>query len=133
MYGPSDTGRVIRAGLVVALPRRQGEQGQTADDGAPIYVTSECNRQVLLAVRNVDVTDYEIITAYQQLPDGRVMARQRTAVFLDPRQASYFEAAGRAVALYDATLHLERLKAPNDAPPGAVACVLTPKDVEQCV
>lgn len=33
--------------------------------GLPSFVTSELNRQVVLGVRSVEVTDYEIITLFE--------------------------------------------------------------------
>jgi hypothetical protein len=86
-----------------------------------------------MAVRAVDVSDYEIITAYSRLEDGVVSVRQRTVVYLDPRQPRYFDAGSRAVGVFDAAARMARQPAPADAPPGAVACVATPKDVSQCV
>lgn len=86
-----------------------------------------------MAVRAVDVSDYEVLTSFTLQGDGSITATQRTAVFLDPRQPLYFEALGRAVAIYDAQLSMRRVGPPADAPEGAVACVDTPKGVAQCV
>lgn len=79
------------------------------------------------------MTDYEVLNSYTLQPDGTIACRQRTAIYLDPRQPAYFSARGRAVAVYDYDLTLTRVTPPGDAPPGAVACVMTPKDVIQCV
>lgn len=92
-----------------------------------------CAVQVTLGVRAVDVSDYEIITLYRRNPDGTVSGHQRTAVYLDARAPLYFQAAGRAVALFEYDLTMERVAPDPDAPFGAVACVPTPKDVVQCI
>jgi hypothetical protein len=57
-----------------------------------------------------------------------VSARQRTLLYLEPRDQLYFSARGRAVAAYDYELQLERV-----AVEGATACVETPKQVTQCI
>lgn len=69
------------------------------------------------------------MTAYTQSADAVVSARQRTAVYLEPRDNLYFNASGRAVAVYDYDLQMRRVAAPR----GATACVQTPKDVVQCI
>lgn len=71
--------------------------------------------------------------SYSQLAPGRLQGRQRSCLYLQPQEPAYFEAAGRAVAVYDYAFTMRRLAAPEDAPPGAEACVLTPKGVYQCV
>ena len=98
----------------------------------PRFTVSELSRQVSLGVRSVDVTDYEVITDYVQESDGAVRARQVTAVYLDPRHPRYFEAGGRAVAIYRYSLGLSRTLTPVYDGTSA-ACVQTPKDVVQCV
>jgi hypothetical protein len=55
--------------------------------------------------------------------------RQRTLLYLEPRDALFFEARGRAVGVYDYTQEWVRVAAPE----GATACVETPKDVVQCI
>jgi hypothetical protein len=63
---------------------------------------------------------------------GRIRAVQRTAVYLEPRDALYFEARGHPVAMYDYELELTRVEvADNLGRP--VVCVETPKSVVQCV
>lgn len=84
-------------------------------------------------MRQVDVSDYEVMTEFVLQSDGAVTARQRTALYLEPRDALYFEARGAAAVVYDFELELEREAPPADAPRGAVACVLTPKGVSQCI
>lgn len=79
------------------------------------------------------MSDYEVINSYQRAARNEVRVRQRTAVYLDPRQPLYFQAAGRAVAVLDTDIVLSRQPAPPDAPPGAEACVLTSKGVNQCI
>ncbi|KAK9812649.1 hypothetical protein WJX72_001250 [[Myrmecia] bisecta] len=100
--------------------------------GADQFLTSEFYRQVLLGVQQVDVTDYEIITCFTREADGHVTGRQRSAVYLQPQDQLYFNALGRAVALYDYDLDMRRAPAPADAV-GATACVQTPKDFVQCL
>ncbi len=58
-----------------------------------------------------------------------MLAHQRTAVYLEPRDAKYFQARGRAVAIYDYTLTMQRVPAPE----GANVCVETFKGVTQCI
>ncbi|GFH19237.1 uncharacterized protein HaLaN_16152 [Haematococcus lacustris] len=102
--------------------------------GSATFLTDELCRQVNLGVRAVDVVDYETMTGYRLLAPGKVAARQRTAVYLDPRHPLFFKAAGRAIMVIDADLELVREEPPADASQlGAVACVLTPKDVVQCL
>ena len=69
------------------------------------------------------------MTAFALAGPGAVVARQRTLAYLEPRDALYFRAAGRAVAAFDYELALARAPAPR----GATACVETPKDVVQCI
>lgn len=70
----------------------------------------------------------QVVTAYVLTAPGRVSARQRTLLYLEPRDQLYFSARGRAVAAYDYELQLERV-----AVEGATACVETPKQVTQCI
>ena len=84
-------------------------------------------------MRQVETTDYEVMHSYRRVREGVVEGRQRSALYLQPQQQHYFEAAGRAVAVYDYTFSMRRVPPPADAPPGAAACVPTPKSVVQCV
>lgn len=102
-----------------------------ADTGA--FRTSELARQVLVAVRDVQVTDYEVVNEYRSVGEGKVVGRQRSLLYLHPQEPLYFRAQFHPVALFDYEFEMQRLPAPGDAPLGAVACVLTPKDVNQCV
>lgn len=109
------------------------EEGLTLGEaGQPRYTLSELSRQVTIGERSVDVTDYEVITDYVRSTDGNVQARQVTAVYLDARHPRYFEARGRAVAVYRYSLSLSRQLTPVYSGTEAV-CVQTPKDVVQCV
>ena len=45
----------------------------------------------------MEVNDYEICMAFTLQPDGTVLARQRNVVYLQPQDAAYFDAGGRAV------------------------------------
>jgi hypothetical protein len=87
---------------------------------------------VLVASRQADVSDYEVITQYSRSPEGDVTGLQRVALYLQPQDALYFRSGGASVAVYDYRLTLERVPAPPDAV-GAVSCVLTPKSVVQCM
>lgn len=69
------------------------------------------------------------MTAFALLSPTRIAARQRTLLYLEPRDDLYFSARGRAVAAYDYELRFVRVPAPE----GATACVETPKDVVQCI
>jgi len=124
------------------LPPRKAElyvnNSQTAEgvlgtESTPAFVTSELLRQVLVGVRSVEVQDYEVINLYELLDKDVVRVRNRTAIYLEPRDELYFTAAGRAVAVYDYDIIMRRRPAPLDAPQGATACVTTPKAVTQCV
>jgi len=84
---------------------------------------------VTLGVRRADVQDYEVLTAFALAAPGRVVARQRTLIYLEPRDDLYFRARRRAVAVLDYDLVFTRVKAPE----GATVCVETPKDVIQCI
>ncbi|PRW44443.1 hypothetical protein C2E21_6800 [Chlorella sorokiniana] len=97
------------------------------------FLTSELCRQVLLGVRQVEVKDYEIMHEYRLQPDGSILGRQRSCLYLQPQEPRFFEAGGRAVAMYDYAYTMRRVPPPEDAPTAAVACVLTPKSVWQCV
>lgn len=85
-----------------------------------------------MATRSVEVTDYEVLTEYMRQSDDTVTARQVTAVYLDPRNPRYFNAGGRAVAIYRYSLSLSRVPTPT-GDGGTVTCVETPKDVIQCI
>lgn len=98
-------------------PRADGRQ----------YVSSEFIRTVTLS-RAVTVSDTETLTLYELQPDGRVVGRQRVAVYLTPNPnnregALYFETGGRAVALFDYSFKMSR----------SGDCVETPKGVQQCI
>lgn len=69
------------------------------------------------------------MTAFALLSPTRIAARQRTLLYLEPRDQLYFEARGRSVASYSYDLTFTRVAAPE----GATACVETPKDVVQCI
>jgi hypothetical protein len=97
------------------------------------FATGELMRQVMLGVRQADVTDYELLREYRLEREGVVTGRQRSALYLQPQEDKYFEALGRAVAVYDYTFRMTRLPPPEDAPPGARACVVTSKGVAQCL
>jgi hypothetical protein len=96
---------------------------------APTFLVSELNRQVNLGVRRADVQDYEVLTALARVGETKLIGRQRTLLYLEPRDELYFSARGRAVAVLDYELQYTRVAAPE----GATACVETPKDVIQCI
>ena len=89
--------------------------------------------QVLQGVREVEVSDYEVMHSYRQLRPGRVQGRQRSCLYLQPQEAKYFQAGGAAVAVYDYSVVMRRLNPEADAPAAAVACVETPKQFFQCL
>lgn len=97
------------------------------------FCTAELYRQVTLGVRAAQVRDYEVVTSFRFENEGLVQATQRVAVYLQPQDAAYFQAGGRAVTVYDYALTLTRVGPDGGAPAGAAACVPTPKDVVQCV
>lgn len=76
----------------------------------------------------------QVLTVYEQLAPGSVRQRRRLAVYLEPRDSLFFQAGGRAVAVFDSQADMRRMPPPEDAAAaGAQACVLTPKDVIQCI
>lgn len=75
----------------------------------------------------------QIMHSYRLAAPGVVEGRQRSCLYLQPQEERFFQAAGRAVAVYDYRFRMTRLPPPGDAPPGAAACVQTPKAVWQCV
>lgn len=75
----------------------------------------------------------QIMHSYRLAAPGVVEGRQRSCLYLQPQEERFFQAAGRAVAVYDYRFRMQRLPAPGDAPLGAAACVQTPKAVWQCV
>jgi len=75
----------------------------------------------------------EIMHEYRLQPDGSLRGRQRSCLYLQPQEPRFFEAGGRAVAVYDYDYIMRRVPPPEDAPAEAAACVLTPKSVWQCV
>jgi hypothetical protein len=89
--------------------------------------------QVLQGVREVEVSDYEVMHSYRQLRPGLVQGRQRSCLYLQPQEAKYFQAGGAAVAVYDYSVVMRRLNPEADAPAAAVACVETPKQFFQCL
>lgn len=101
-------------------------------DSRRSFVVSELSRQVTMATRNVQVQDYEVLTEYVRQSEDTVTARQVSAVYLDPRHPRYFNAAGRAVAIYRYSLVMSRVATPT-GDGGSVTCVETPKDVVQCI
>lgn len=70
-----------------------------------------------------------MVTSFALLRPGLVGVRQRTLLYLEPRDDLYFSARGRAVAVYDYEQVYTRVAAPE----GAVACVETPKQIVQCI
>lgn len=104
-------------------------------DECSVFTTSELARQVFVAVRDVQVTDYEVLNEYRKVKDDTsvILGKQRSVVYLQPQEALYFEARNRAVAVYDYEFAMKRVGVPGDAPSGAVSCVQTPKNVVQCV
>ncbi|CEM11634.1 unnamed protein product [Vitrella brassicaformis CCMP3155] len=108
---------------------RTSDISSAQDSSNDVFVTSEFTRVVSLGVRLVTATDVETLTEYVHERDGRVVGRQRLAVYLTPnpnnREGSlFFQTGGKAVALYDYAFEMERT---------ADRCVVTPKQVVQCI
>jgi len=60
------------------------------------------------------VTDYKVLTALRQDPEGRtVSGLVRVAAFLQPVDDAYIEAKGEAVAVYDYSVKLSPLDGPS--------------------
>eukprot|EP00873_Tetraselmis_striata_P009903 jgi/Tetstr1/430167/TSEL_019999.t1 len=83
------------------------------EDMKPAFYCSELFRQVFVGVQRVEVNDYEICMGFHLLQDGRVAARQRNLVYLQPQDAAYFDVGGRAVGYYDYDLSLTRTALPE--------------------
>ena len=123
---------------VNALSKEENEE-------STVFRTSELVRQVLVAVRDVQVLDYEILNEYTRKSSGGgrrnssdgtdlIKGRQRSMLYLQPQDELYFQSGGKPVVVYDYEFEMKRVKAPEDAQEmGAVACVLTPKQVVQCI
>ncbi|KAG7671449.1 hypothetical protein NADE_000913 [Nannochloris sp. 'desiccata'] len=111
----------------------KSEQPGGVEGDGKIFVTSELARQVLVAVRDVQVTDYEVINEYRLIAPGKIEGRQRSLLYLTPQDPNYFRAGNKAVTMYDYAFTMTRESPEADAPQGAVACVPTPKDVIQCL
>ncbi|KAL4421566.1 hypothetical protein ABPG75_010857 [Micractinium tetrahymenae] len=128
-----DTAPLPPRRLELFINALSSEEGMAEGGAQPAFYTSELCRQVLVGVRQVEVKDYEILHSYRPTAPGAVEGRQRSCLYLQPQEERFFQAAGRAVAVYDYRFNMRRLLAPEDAPPGAAACVQTPKAVWQCV
>lgn len=79
----------------------------------PSFYSSELFRQVFVGVQRVEVNDYEICMGFTLKEDGVVVARQRNIVYLQPQDAAYFDAGGRAVGYYDYDLEMTRTALPG--------------------
>lgn len=128
-----DTAPLPPRRLELFINALSSEEGAPEGGPEPAFYTSELCRQVLVGVRQVEVKDYEIMHSYRLAAPGVVEGRQRSCLYLQPQEERFFQAAGRAVAVYDYRFRMTRLPPPGDAPPGAAACVQTPKAVWQCV
>jgi hypothetical protein len=115
--------------MVPLLPRRielyvnalKSEQPGGKEGDGNVFVTSELARQVLIAVRDVQVTDYEVINEYRLVGQGKIEGRQRSLLYLQPQDPNYFRAGNKAVAVYDYVFTMSRETTEADAPQGAVA------------
>ncbi len=67
---------------------------------------------------------------YQRETEGLVKGRQRIALYPSP---GFQLGPVYAAAVFDFDLVMKREAVPADAPSGAVACIVTPKDVAQCL
>jgi hypothetical protein len=65
-------------------------------------------------------------TRHPQVQPGVVVAQQRVAIYLQPQEPLFFEALGRAVAVYDYENRLTRVAAPQVCVGGGAAqpCIL---------
>jgi hypothetical protein len=66
--------------------------------------------QVNQARQSGFVYDYETLHSYSLGNNDQMDARMRVAAFLVPEAPGYFAALGKAVALYDYDLRLDRMK-----------------------
>ena len=143
-YDPTDspmrqTVMLSRLGPDMApLPPRRlelyinGLKSEIGEDGKS-FVTSELSRQVMLGIRAAQVTDYEVVNEYELVKPGVIKGKQRSLLYLQPQDPLYFQVFGKAVAVYDYEFTMTRVAVPEDAPRGAIACVMTPKQVDQCL
>jgi len=54
-------------------------------------------------------TAYEVLQDFKLQPDGKLRCTQRIAAFLQPTDSRYFDALGKAIALYDYTFELVKI------------------------
>ena len=118
-----------RYSVVYTTPRRATDYDQTPDlwkaelflnnrsaatrplpDGREAFLFAEAERQVLQAARQGGVYDFVLAARLEPVDAGKTQIEgfQRVAAFLQPQDALYFEAGGRAVAVYDYRLRLTR-------------------------
>ena len=115
------------------------EEGNLQESSLKIrdFRTSEVARQVYVAIRDVQVYDYEIINEYSLVSEGFIKGRQRSILYLHPQDALYFKTLNglgvTPVAVYDYEFEMKRCPPPEDAPSNATSCVETPKGVFQCI
>ncbi|KAF5828958.1 hypothetical protein DUNSADRAFT_16755 [Dunaliella salina] len=108
-----------KAEIFINNREAEPESGQPSSPKA--WCGSELYRQVSQAARQGAVGDYMTLTCYEReavLGDGNVLseegaasvvsARMRVAAFLQPQDPLFFESGGKAVAIYDYALRLQR-------------------------
>lgn len=105
----------MRLAVVWATPRRDASEQSEDLRKAELFINNrrmegmegggaalmERFRQVTQAVRQGSVGDYMSLSLIAPQPSGQLLVRQRVAAYLEPQDALYFDAQGRAAALYD--------------------------------
>jgi hypothetical protein len=88
---------------------------------------------VTVGTGSVVVSDMEIVSEFHLVNPNEIQAISRIAVFLTPNPNSregvlWQQVGGQSVALFDYEISMKR-----KVDESGLACVLTPKDVTQCV
>jgi hypothetical protein len=110
------------------IPARDSE---TVSD--TVFACAERTRSVSVGTGSVVVSDMEILSEFHLVNENEIQAVSRIAVFLTPNPNSregilWQQVGGQAVGLFDYEVSMRRMV--NES---GVACVVTPKDVAQCV
>lgn len=134
-----------RTRLLLSALRSDDPAGAEATEGTAgaVFRTAECSRTapLLAAGRGgggaTAVRDFLTLSRFERVGPHGAALRQRVAVFLTPNDAAYFDAANRAVVVFDYAVRLDRVLTPVPVEEGGSAgepmvCVDTPKGVTQC-
>jgi hypothetical protein len=88
--------------------------GRAIESTPDEFITTEVFQQIFRGTSQPYLNSVETTTSYHQDGD-QIKADQITAIYLSPKDADYFKAIGKPVALYRYTLTLKRELKPNKA------------------